>query len=145
MGPRLQPRNSAWKLFCLPLELSVLVDRIIEDSKALAEQAQISITTQTLVSDAWINGDADRLMQAFTNLLSNAIKYSPPGKTVEVVIGEQGPMLRIEVTDHGPGIPLEFHDQIFRKFARVGLSDGGLKTGTGPGSNVPASVDCGQD
>jgi len=119
-----------------PLELSVLVDRVIGDSKALAELAQISITTQTLASDAWINGDADRLMQALTNLLSNAIKYSPPGKAVEVVIGEQGPMLRIEVTDHGPGIPLEFHDQIFRKFAQVDRADRGEKAGTGLGLNI---------
>ena len=56
------------------LELTALVERVVEDSKALAEQAQISITTQTLAPDAWINGDADRLMQAITNLLSNVIK-----------------------------------------------------------------------
>jgi len=119
-----------------PLELSVLVNRVIEDSKALAEQAQIKITTQTLASDAWINGDADRLMQALTNLLSNAIKYSPPGEPVEVVVSEQGPMLRIEVTDHGPGIPVEFHDQIFRKFAQVDRADSGEKAGTGLGLNI---------
>ncbi|MGB5180339.1 MAG: PAS domain-containing sensor histidine kinase [Gammaproteobacteria bacterium] len=119
-----------------PLELSVLVNRVIEDSKGLAEQAQISITTQTPASTAWVNGDADRLMQALTNLLSNAIKYSPPGEPVEVVVSEQGPMFRIEVTDHGPGIPVEFHDQIFRKFAQVGRADRGEKAGTGLGLNI---------
>ena len=119
-----------------PLELTALVNRVVEDSKALAEQAQISITTQSLVTDAWINGDADRLMQALTNLISNAIKYSPPGEPVEVVVSEQAPMLRIEVTDHGPGIPMEFHDQIFNKFAQVGRADSERKVGTGLGLSI---------
>ena len=119
-----------------PLQLSVLVDRVVEDSRALAEQAQLSIRTQNLATGAWINGDADRLMQALTNLLSNAIKYSPPGESVEVVVGKQGSMLCVEITDHGPGIPEEFRDQIFKKFAQVGRSDRGEKTGTGLGLNI---------
>ncbi len=45
-------------------------------------------------------------------------------------------MLRIEVTDHGPGIPLEFHDQIFKKFAQVELPNSGKKAGTGLGLNI---------
>ncbi len=118
------------------LELTALVERVVADSKALAEQAQISITTQTLATDAWINGDADRLMQAITNLLSNAIKYSPPGEPVEVVVGEQGRMLRVEVTDHGPGIPAEFHEQIFKKFAQAGRTDGERQVGTGLGLSI---------
>jgi len=119
-----------------PLELTALVNRVVEDSKALAEQAQVGITTQTLVTDTWINADADRLMQALTNLLSNAIKYSPPGEPVEVVVGELDSMLRVEVTDHGPGIPLEFHDQIFNKFAQAGRTDSEQKVGTGLGLSI---------
>jgi signal transduction histidine kinase len=119
-----------------PVELTALVRRVIEDSKALAEQAQITISCQTLAADVWINGDADRLMQALTNLLSNAIKFSPPGERVDVVVGEHGPMLWIEVTDHGPGIPGEFRDQIFKKFAQAGRSDKERKTGTGLGLNI---------
>ena len=119
-----------------PLELITLVHRVVGDSKALAEEAQVSVSCQARTSNDWINGDADRLMQALTNLLSNAIKYSPPGESVEVVVQEYGPMLRIEVTDHGPGIPLEFHDQIFKKFAQVELPDSGEKTGTGLGLGI---------
>jgi PAS domain S-box-containing protein len=119
-----------------PVDLTVLINRVIEDSKALAEQAQITISCQARITRAWINGDADRLMQAFTNLLSNAIRYSPPGESVEVVVCEHGPMLRIEVTDHGPGIPVEFHNQIFKKFAQVSQSDKGEKAGTGLGLSI---------
>ena len=119
-----------------PLELVTLVHRVVEDSKVLAEEAQVSMSCQTRITDDWIKGDADRLMQALTNLLSNAIKYSPPGESVEVVVQEQGPMLRIGVTDNGPGIPLEFHEQIFKKFAQVESPDSGEKTGTGLGLSI---------
>lgn len=119
-----------------PLELTVLVRRVIEDSRALAEQAQITVSCQTMTSNTWIQGDADRLMQALTNLLSNAIKYSPPDKPVVVVVCEHGPMLCIEITDHGPGIPVEFHDQIFKKFAQVDRSGREEKAGTGLGLNI---------
>jgi PAS domain S-box-containing protein len=119
-----------------PLELVVLVQRVIEDNRALAEQAQVTVACKTMISDAWIQGDADRLMQALTNLLSNAIKYSPPDKPVVVVVCEHGSMLCIEITDHGPGIPVEFHDQIFRKFAQVIRSGRKEKAGTGLGLNI---------
>ncbi|MEA2080859.1 MAG: PAS domain S-box protein [Pseudomonadota bacterium] len=119
-----------------PLELKTLVYQVIEDSKALAEQAQVTISCQTLATDAWVNGDADRLMQAVSNLLSNAIKFSPPGKPVEVVVAAHGPMLRVEVTDHGPGIPKEFHNQIFKRFAQAGGVDRGWKAGTGLGLSI---------
>jgi signal transduction histidine kinase len=119
-----------------PLELTALVCRVIEDSKALVEQAQISITCQTLSTDAWINGDADRLMQAVSNLLSNAIKFSSPGEPVEVVVAAHGPMLRVEITDHGPGIPREFHSQIFKRFAQAGGVNRGWKAGSGLGLSI---------
>ena len=119
-----------------PLELITLVRRVVEDSKVLAEAAQISLSCRTLSTDDWIKGDADRLMQALTNLLSNAIKYSPPGESVEVMVQEHGAMLRIAVTDHGPGIPLEFQDQIFKKFAQVEQPDSGEKAGTGLGLSI---------
>jgi len=119
-----------------PLDLTALVDQVIGDSKALAGQAKITISCQTRTTDAWVNGDADRLMQAVTNLLSNAIKFSPPGEPVEVVLGEHDAMLRIEVTDHGPGIPEEFHSQVFKKFAQAGRSDRGWKAGTGLGLSI---------
>ncbi|MEN8801064.1 MAG: PAS domain S-box protein [Thiogranum sp.] len=120
-----------------PLDLTALLHQVIEDSKALAGQAQITISCQTRTTDAWVNGDADRLMQAVTNLLSNAIKFSPHGEPVEVVLGERDAMLRVEVTDHGPGIPEEFHSQVFKKFAQAGRSDRGWKkAGTGLGLSI---------
>ena len=42
-------------------------------------------------------------------------------------------MIRVSVTDQGPGIPLEFHEKIFQKFAQADSSDTRQKGGTGLG------------
>jgi signal transduction histidine kinase len=119
-----------------PLDLTVLVSRVVEDCKAIAEQAQVRIALKNLSINDRINGDADRLMQAVTNLLSNAIKFSPPGNQVEIVVDSHGPMLRVEVTDHGDGIPEEFHGHIFKKFVQAGRTNRDLKVGTGLGLSI---------
>jgi PAS domain S-box-containing protein len=119
-----------------PIELATLVWRVIEDSKALAEEAHITISVRTLVPEAWVKADADRLMQALTNLVANAIKFSPPGNPVQVVLREHDTMLRIEVTDRGRGIPKEFHDKIFKKFAQAEDAGSGINAGTGLGLSI---------
>ena len=119
-----------------PLDLTTLVFRVVEDCKAIAEQAQVTIAFKNLTTNDRINGDADRLMQAVTNLLSNAIKFSPPGKPVEIVVDTHGPMLRVEVTDYGDGIPKEFHGHIFKKFVQAGRAYRDLKVGTGLGLSI---------
>jgi len=121
---------------CEPLELETLVLRVVEESKVLAEQEDVRIACLVTTSGAWVNGDADRLMQALSNLLTNAIKYSPPGDSIEVVVGTHYSMHRIEVTDHGPGISEEFRSQIFKRFTQARGVRKGWKAGTGLGLSI---------
>lgn len=44
-----------------------------------------------------------------------------------------GSSVRITVTDHGPGIPAEFHSRIFQKFSQADATDARQKGGTGLG------------
>jgi PAS domain S-box-containing protein len=119
-----------------PVDVVGLVCRVVDDSKTLAEQSQIRLLFRPRAEPAWVNGDADRLMQAVTNLLANAIRFSPSGKPVEVAVTESGAMIRIEVTDHGPGISAEFRDQVFKKFSQASDAVTGKKAGTGLGLSI---------
>ena len=70
--------------------------------------------------------------------MSNAIKFSPEGTRVTVgarrIVNEQGvDCVRIEVTDQGPGIPLDMQDTIFEKFRQVDASHTRAHAGTGLG------------
>lgn len=84
-------------------------------------------------NDALIHVDADRLNQSIANLLSNAIKFSPPQATVRVCTWANGGWVRISVIDQGPGIPAEFRERIFQKFAQADCTDTRQKGGTGLG------------
>jgi PAS domain S-box-containing protein len=118
------------------LELESLVLRVVEDSKVLAAHEEVDITCRILTTGACVNCDADRMMQALTNLLTNAIKFSPPGDSIEVVVGTHDSIHRIEVTDHGPGIPEEFRSRVFKRFTQAGGTRRGWKAGTGLGLSI---------
>lgn len=80
--------------------------------------------------------DPDRVLQVMANLLSNAVKFSRPGGEVEISLGNVGDYVRISVKDHGSGIPEEFRERIFQKFAQVDSSDSRQKGGTGLGLSI---------
>lgn len=44
-----------------------------------------------------------------------------------------GDAVRVEVTDHGEGVPTAFRDRIFQKFSQADSSDTRQKGGTGLG------------
>ena len=76
------------------------------------------------------------MIQVLTNLLSNAVKFSPPQSAVQVTIARVAQRVRVEVADHGPGVPEEFHSRIFQKFSQADSSDTRQKGGTGLGLNI---------
>lgn len=76
--------------------------------------------------------DPDRFRNVLDNILSNAAKISPPNQEVEVLLHRHGNKARIQVTDQGPGIPIEFQPFVFEKFSQF-ASSGPLKGGSGLG------------
>lgn len=62
--------------------------------------------------------DADRLAQAVGNILSNAIKFTPAGGQVHTVVTFDQGRLSMQVTDTGPGIPVDDREKIFQPFYR---------------------------
>lgn len=52
---------------------------------------------------------------------------------MKVLVSMQQQRVRIEVQDHGIGIPLAFQAQIFQKFAQADSSDRRLRSGSGLG------------
>jgi PAS domain S-box-containing protein len=84
--------------------------------------------------------DRDRLTQVLTNLLSNAIKFSEPGSEVLTRLDTQGDLLRIAVIDHGAGIPEQFRDRVFQRFAQADSADSRKKGGTGLGLSICRTI-----
>lgn len=71
------------------------------------------------VAEGRIEGDSDRLLQAWLQLADNAAKYTPEGGPIQLgsALGPSG--ARLWVADHGPGIPPASRHRIFRRFDRA--------------------------
>ena len=60
--------------------------------------------------------DGPRLEQVLANLVDNAVKYNPEGGPVEIELSAPNPgMVRLAVTDRGPGIPPERRPYVFER------------------------------
>ena len=71
-----------------------------------------------------MNGNRHLIAQLFTNLLDNAFKYSPEGGKVSlkarvVETLDKKPQIAVTITDNGPGIPAEEHQNVFKRFYRL--------------------------
>jgi signal transduction histidine kinase len=79
--------------------------------------------------------DAGRLFHAVANLIDNAIKYSPPGASLQVVVGpdDDGDGARIEVHDGGPGVDPLRAGALFQPYTRGEARPTGGERSTGLG------------
>lgn len=99
------------------MRVGPMLDRVAAANAQSAATHGVEIKVNHSAWPLMVDGDADRLDQVMTNLVSNAIKHSPQGGTVEIAALENGGKARIEVADRGGGIPADFRDRIFGKFA----------------------------
>lgn len=116
-----------------PQALMPLVEQTLEAVNAYGEQYQVTFVLIERADDVQVRVDSGRLQQVLTNFLSNAAKFSPPGARVEVAVRRRKNTVKVEVIDHGPGIPEEFRSRIFQKFSQADSSDTRQKGGTGLG------------
>lgn len=91
-------------------------------------------------ADAAVYADVGRIQQVLANLLSNAAKFSPRDGVVEVGLAIDAGNVTFQVRDHGKGIPVEFRDRIFQRFAQADSSDVRQKGGTGLGLSISKAI-----
>ena len=77
--------------------------------------------------------DRTHFRNAIINLVDNAIKYAASGKTLDVVVADQGANVRISVTDEGRGIATDQQQHVFDRFHRVAQGDAHNVKGHGLG------------
>lgn len=123
-----------------PVDIRQLVRQTMAAMDGFSVQHGVTLRFQAPDAPLTVHIDSDRLIQVLTNLLSNALKFSPPQSTVEVSVLRVARQVRVEVADHGPGIPAEFRGRIFQKFSQADSSDSRQKGGSGLGLNISKSL-----
>jgi signal transduction histidine kinase len=79
------------------------------------------------------DGDPHVVRDLLDGVVGNALKHAPPGSEVTVTVRREGDSVRLDVSDHGPGIPPEEQGRVFEQFYRTRQSvlDGVPGTGLG--------------
>jgi heavy metal sensor kinase len=100
------------------VDLLILAREVAAHLGVLAEEKQQALAVEGGVP---VLVEADRLVlrQALVNVVDNAIKYSPAGSRIGVVVTGDAATGRVDVIDHGPGIPPGHRERIFERFYRV--------------------------
>ncbi|WP_329416639.1 ATP-binding protein [Streptomyces sp. NBC_00704] len=78
---------------------------------------------------AWT--DPGLLERVLANLVANALHAGPPDRPVHVWARHEGGTIRIQIVDHGPGIPADQRERVFAPFQRLDdrTTDHGLGLG----------------
>jgi PAS domain S-box-containing protein len=101
-----------------PVDVQDIVGEAVNTLKGYADVQKVAIDV-SMANGGKINGDKDRLVQVVVNLLSNAIKFSPPNTRIGVRSLEHPDAIEVQIADQGRGIPAQYHDTIFDKFAQM--------------------------
>ncbi|MEI7970692.1 MAG: ATP-binding protein [Betaproteobacteria bacterium] len=117
-------------------ELNPVVKDVLARQEPIARSRGIDLG-MTRDDSVRLNGDSEALAILVNNLVDNAIRYTPSGGKVDVALRRQGNEALLEVSDTGPGIPLEDRERVFDRFHR---RDHGSTSGSGLGLAIVRRV-----
>jgi two-component system, OmpR family, sensor kinase len=107
------------------LDLAAIVRDAVDDARAVAPDREIRVEVE---GPALVVGDRDQLRQVLGNLLRNAFVHTPAGTPIEVTLEHLAGEVRLEIRDHGPGLPTSDAEALFERFWR---SEAGRERGRG--------------
>jgi PAS domain S-box-containing protein len=125
---------TTFDLFALLTDLEMMF-RVRTDEKKLSLSVEV-------IGDVpqYIVTDINKLRQVFINVLGNAIKFTEQGGVALRVRADRqsvdGPLLRVEIEDTGPGISPDDQGKLFRQFEQTKT---GQQAGTGTGLGLAIS------
>lgn len=117
------------------MDLDQVLESVVESFALEAHRKGLALHfAQSPETPAYVMADRVRLVQVLSNLIANAVKYTESGSVTvsadagasgaagPAASGEGGQLVRISVSDTGPGIPASEQQRVFEPFTQV---DGG--------------------
>jgi two-component system OmpR family sensor kinase len=120
-----------------PVDLTRLVADAVDDSRAAAPDRDVTFQPDGAIS---VTGDASQLRQVVGNLVGNALVHTPPGTPVEISVEPEGDRAKLEVRDHGNGLPVADSSELFERFWRADRGRERGPGGAGLGLSIVAAI-----
>ena len=99
----------------IPIDVGALLEELVLELKPLLRQhhvaRRVEVRRHALAAPP-------RLRQIIEHLIENAVKYAPPDTTITIEVTLVEGVVRVSVSDEGPGIPVEWRERIFEPYAR---------------------------
>jgi two-component system, OmpR family, sensor histidine kinase KdpD len=118
----------------LPAPIDELIEAVIARMHPLLEGRDVNMDVSEGLPE--VSMDVVQMDQVLTNLIENAVKFSPPGSPVRVSAVGNSKVVRVTVTDRGPGIDEADRGRVFQPFER----GDGQASGTGLGLAISKAI-----
>lgn len=92
-----------------------LLNEVVNAAIGLDPTREFNVHAPDSMPVVW---DASRIHQVLSNLMQNAARYAP-GTPVDITLEERpDDRIRIQVRDHGPGVPAAIRRRLFKQYYR---------------------------
>jgi two-component system, OmpR family, sensor histidine kinase CpxA len=119
-----------------PIALDELVLDIAKDADFEAQSRQCHVRC-SIREESTVFGSPSLLHSAVENVVRNAMRHTHEGTEVEILLARESCVGKheavVRVIDHGPGVPQESLDKLFRPFYRLDDARGRQTGGVGLG------------
>ena len=122
------------------VNMTILIDRVLDDYSELISAKNISIDTQ-VTKNLVLQGDPEKLSRLLINLIDNSIRYNFEQDGIIVVKGKKkNGMILLEVSNSGKHIPEGDLDLVFEQFYRAEKSRSATHGGSGLGLTIAKKI-----
>ncbi len=116
--------------------LEELVGAALERTRAQLAKHRVNVELPNQLPLIYVDGVL--IEKLLINLLENAAKYTSVGTTINISARHENNSISIDVTDEGPGIPIDTEEKLFEKFYR-GAKEGSI-AGVGLGLTICRAI-----
>lgn len=100
------------------VDFVAIVGDVVGEMRPFAASKSVEFSFSSLMDEAHVAGDGDRLRKAVYNLVENAVKFTPTQGEVWVELKREGPSVKLEVCDSGRGLDMSSGADIFHQFSQ---------------------------
>lgn len=119
-----------------PVQILNLIEEVCLDFRSSTLKHELTIEQAHSVTEAHVQGDADRLRQVFAILLDNAIRYSDQGSIIRIESLVADSCVEVFVKNSGSGLAPNDAGRVFDRFFR---GDNASKRSEGSGLGLPVA------
>ncbi|QZY54894.1 sensor histidine kinase [Crassaminicella profunda] len=128
------------ELNCSLFPIAELIYKVIGKLDFFASQKNIKLLIEIDDQNTHIYADEAKIYQVFFNLINNAITHSYENSQILIKVTTTKNHTKIEIIDHGQGIPKEDLPYIWDRFYKVDKSRKRDTSGTGLGMSIVKNI-----